>query len=238
MKNILAKTALVLALGIAPGAVLAQSNSGEGGAAAGAQTQGQAGTSGAAAGADAQAGQSGQAGQRDREEITQGQAGGAADTQVQGQAGGAADGAADTQAQGQADGAADGAADTQAQGEAESTTEGQASGEAGGTEMQAEGEAGTDRDTTAAIPDVDITAEQRTEIRQVIQSADVEPVDDIDFDLSVGIAVPSTIELYPLPPRIVEIVPVYEGYRYFILADGRIIIVEPDTLHIVYIIEA
>ena len=47
---------------------------------------------------------------------------------------------------------------------------------------------------------------------------------------------PQTIELYPLPPRVVEIVPVYDDYRYFILADGRIVIVEPDTLLIVYII--
>jgi hypothetical protein len=36
----------------------------------------------------------------------------------------------------------------------------------------------------------------------------------------------------------VKIVPQYEGYRFFILADGRIIIVDPDTLEIVYIIEA
>jgi hypothetical protein len=34
----------------------------------------------------------------------------------------------------------------------------------------------------------------------------------------------------------VEIVPAYEGYSYFVLADGRIVIVEPDTLEIVVIL--
>nr|WP_222319061.1 DUF1236 domain-containing protein [Rhizobium leguminosarum] len=29
----------------------------------------------------------------------------------------------------------------------------------------------------------------------------------------------------------------YEGYRFFIIADGRIVIVDPDALTIVYIID-
>lgn len=101
---------------------------------------------------------------------------------------------------------------------------------------QAQGEtAGTDATTTAALPEV--TTEQRTEITEVIRETQVEPA-EIDIDLSVGVAVPRTVELHPLPPRIVEIVPAYEGYRYFVLADGRIIIVEPATFEVVYIIAA
>ena len=59
---------------------------------------------------------------------------------------------------------------------------------------------------------------------------------DIDIDINVGVAVPSTVVLHPLPPRVIEIVPAYRGYEYFVLADGRIIIVEPGTLKIVYIL--
>jgi hypothetical protein len=63
----------------------------------------------------------------------------------------------------------------------------------------------------------------------------VEPV-DVDFDVNVGVAVPRTVTLRPLPPRVIEIVPAYRDYEYFVLADGRIVIVEPDTLKIVYIL--
>ncbi|MEQ1956900.1 DUF1236 domain-containing protein [Mesorhizobium yinganensis] len=89
-------------------------------------------------------------------------------------------------------------------------------------------------ETTASI---NITNEQKVEITNVIKEAKVEPV-DVDFDVSVGVAVPTTIEILPLPPRIVEIVPAYRGFDYFVLADGRIIIVEPDTHKVVYILVA
>ena len=49
-------------------------------------------------------------------------------------------------------------------------------------------------------------------------------------------AAPTTVEFHPLPARIVEIVPQYRGYEYFVLADGRIIIVEPSSHEVVYII--
>ncbi|MFI0848461.1 DUF1236 domain-containing protein [Mesorhizobium sp. IMUNJ 23232] len=89
-------------------------------------------------------------------------------------------------------------------------------------------------ETTASI---DITNEQKVEIRNVIREVKAEPV-EVDFDVSVGVAVPTTVELRPLPPRIVEIVPAYRGYVYFVLADGRIIVVEPDTHKVVYVLVA
>jgi hypothetical protein len=87
-------------------------------------------------------------------------------------------------------------------------------------------------ETTASV---NITQEQKTEIRQVIVESDVKPV-DVDFEVNVGVAVPTTVTLAPLPPRVIKLVPQYEGYRFFVLADGRIIIVEPDTLKIVYVL--
>lgn len=87
-------------------------------------------------------------------------------------------------------------------------------------------------------PDADVTTEQRTEMRQIIAEEKVEPVASADFDVSIGMAVPRTVEVHPLPPRIVTLVPAYEGYKYFVLADGRIVIVDPNSLQIVYIITA
>lgn len=82
----------------------------------------------------------------------------------------------------------------------------------------------------------DITEEQRTEIHKTIVESHVEPVAHVDFDIDVGVAVPSTVVLHPLPPRIVELVPAYAGYEFFMLADGRIIIVEPASHAIVYVL--
>lgn len=96
---------------------------------------------------------------------------------------------------------------------------------------QAAGEQPSD-ETTASI---DISAEQKTEIRTIIQEAKVEPV-DVDIDLRVGVEVPRTVELHPLPPRFVEIVPEYRDYVFFVLADGRVVIVRPNTYEVVYIL--
>lgn len=104
-----------------------------------------------------------------------------------------------------------------------------------GEEQQDPDQAATDRPSGETTGSIDISTEQRTEIRNIFVENKVEPA-DIDVDLSVGVAVPQTVELHPLPPRIVEIVPAYRGYEYFVLADGRIIIVEPATHKVVYIL--
>lgn len=87
-------------------------------------------------------------------------------------------------------------------------------------------------ETTASI---DISAEQKTEIRTIIQEAKVQPA-DIDIDLRVGVEVPRTVELHPLPPRFIEIVPEYRDYVFFVLADGRVVIVRPNTYEVVYLL--
>jgi hypothetical protein len=89
--------------------------------------------------------------------------------------------------------------------------------------------------STETTGSIDISAEQKTEITQVFREVKVEPV-DIDIDVNVGVVVPRTVTLRPLPPRIIEIVPAYRSYEYFVLADGRIVIVEPSTFKVVYIL--
>jgi hypothetical protein len=58
----------------------------------------------------------------------------------------------------------------------------------------------------------------------------------VNFSVDVGVVVPQTIRLEPLPPTIIKIVPEYSRFLFFVLADGRIVIVEPHTLKIVLII--
>lgn len=102
------------------------------------------------------------------------------------------------------------------------------------TEQRA-GKEGSDVETTGSI---DISAEKRTTIRETITREHVAPIRDVSFSVNVGVEVPRTVELRPLPSRVVEIVPQYRRYRYFVLADGRIVIVEPSSYKIVYIITA
>jgi hypothetical protein len=97
---------------------------------------------------------------------------------------------------------------------------------------QATDETKPSNETTASV---DISTEQKTEITQVFRSEKAEPV-DIDIDVNVGVVVPRTVTLRPLPRRVIEIVPAYRDHEYFVLADGRIIIVEPGTFKVVYIL--
>jgi hypothetical protein len=208
MKSIIVRSAIVLGLGIAPGAVLAQSEQ-----ILKPQVQPQT---------------EGQSGGATMEQPAEGQAGATTEQPAEGQA------QTGTETEGQAgttptEEPTEGKAQTEQPAEGQTETEGTA---------QTEQPADQDETQTGAIAPAEVTVEQKTEIKQVVQEVDVEPiaVDRIDFDINVGVAVPRTIVVHPLPPRIVEIVPEYEGYLYFILADGRIVIVEPDTLKIVVII--
>ncbi|RWH82050.1 MAG: DUF1236 domain-containing protein [Mesorhizobium sp.] len=164
-------------------------------------------------------------------EQSQGKAGATTEEQAQGKA--------KMQTDEQAQGKAGVTTEQQTQGEAGATTEQQTQGEAGTTtEQQTQGTTSTqpqDETSTGAISNV--TVEQKTEITQILKQEKVEPVASVDFDIAVGVEVPrQKVKLRRLPPRIVEIVPAYESYEYFVLADGRIVIVDPDTLTIVLIL--
>ncbi|MBP2561977.1 hypothetical protein J2T08_001959 [Neorhizobium galegae] len=104
-----------------------------------------------------------------------------------------------------------------------------------GTQQPGSNQAATDKPSNEVTGSINISAEQRTEVRKILVQNKVEPV-NVDVEVNVGVAIPTTVELHPLPPRIVEIVPAYRGYEYFVLADGRIIIVEPSSHKIVYIL--
>jgi hypothetical protein len=78
--------------------------------------------------------------------------------------------------------------------------------------------------------------EKQSQIASAIKSEKVEEVTNVNFNISVGTVVPSTVRYHPLPARIIEIYPEWRGYD-FILVRGKYIIIRPQTHEIVYIIE-
>jgi hypothetical protein len=90
---------------------------------------------------------------------------------------------------------------------------------------------GTASATASAPP-----PEKRTEITSAIKSTKIEETTNVNFNISVGAAIPASVRFHPLPPRIVEIYPEWRGYDV-IYVRGQYIIVRPQTREIVYIIE-
>jgi hypothetical protein len=119
-----------------------------------------------------------------------------------------------------------------------------------GADADADVDAGTDDPAADASEDApepvsdagatttadDITPEQANQLRQIIVEAAPQPV-TVDVEVSTGVVVPDTVALQPLPAPAVEVVPAYDTYQYFSLSDGRIAIVEPTSMEIVYVLE-
>jgi hypothetical protein len=94
------------------------------------------------------------------------------------------------------------------------------------------------RENTGAAPS-NVTSEQRTQIRQRLGSNTSARIDraNVNFSLSVGVRVPTSVRLYDLPPAIVEIVPAYRGYKY-VIVEEEIVIIDPRSHTIVTVIES
>lgn len=84
-----------------------------------------------------------------------------------------------------------------------------------------------------------LSEQQRTTVRERIRESDAlerARVANVNFNISVGTRVPrDRIKLAPLPAVIVEEVPAYRGYVYFVVQD-EVVIVEPSTYVIVDVI--
>jgi hypothetical protein len=97
----------------------------------------------------------------------------------------------------------------------------------------------SESDTTgqgAAGSAAKLTTEQRTKITTVIKEQKVEPA-KLNISVNIGTRIPTSVRYYPLPVAVVEVYPEWRGYHY-ILVSNQIVIIEPDTRAVVYIIEA
>jgi hypothetical protein len=83
---------------------------------------------------------------------------------------------------------------------------------------------------------VSLTTEQKTTIRTKVLTSSAPRVTNVNFDIKIGVAVPRTVRVVPVPVTIVEIEPTWRGYMYFVSGD-QIIIVEPRTLEIVAVLD-
>jgi hypothetical protein len=79
-------------------------------------------------------------------------------------------------------------------------------------------------------------AEKRGQIATAIKQEKIPAVTNVNFNVSIGTRVPSTVRFHPIPSRIVEIYPQWRGYQV-IYVNNRYVIVRPNTYEIVYIIE-
>lgn len=82
---------------------------------------------------------------------------------------------------------------------------------------------------------VNINDQQRTRISQSVARLNVKPLTNVNFSLSVGTVVPRDVRFEPLPADIVEIVPQYRGYSFFMVRD-EIVIIDPSSFQIVAVL--
>jgi uncharacterized protein DUF1236 len=82
-----------------------------------------------------------------------------------------------------------------------------------------------------------LSTEQRTKITTVIRSQHVQPLNNVNFSISVGTRVPRGVSFHPLPAEVVTVYPEWRGYE-FVLVGDQIVVIDPRTLEIVAVIEA
>lgn len=80
-----------------------------------------------------------------------------------------------------------------------------------------------------------ISAELKDEIRNIILNERAEGEIPI-FKIVPGASIPSSVKLHPFPPAVVEIIPTHRSYQYLVVTDRRIVIVDPSTREIAFVI--
>jgi hypothetical protein len=108
-----------------------------------------------------------------------------------------------------------------------------------GTSTNAETKTGGDRSQTTtgqAGAGAKLSTEQRTKITSVIRSQRVEPVTNVNFNISIGTRVPRDVRFHPLPAEVVTVYPEWRGYD-FILVREQIIVIDPRSYEIVAVLD-
>lgn len=84
---------------------------------------------------------------------------------------------------------------------------------------------------------VTLSQDQRTQVRERLNSHREARVTNVSFSINIGATVPRNFRaVHVIPSDIVAIVPQYRGYRYFIYEE-RVVIVHPQRYEIVEVIE-
>ena len=81
-----------------------------------------------------------------------------------------------------------------------------------------------------------LTVEQKTKVREtVLRGGNLPRVSSVNFNISVGTVVPTTVRVVELPPVLIEYYPDWGGYLYFVYNDE--IIVVDHNHHIVAVLQ-
>lgn len=85
---------------------------------------------------------------------------------------------------------------------------------------------------------VPLSEDQRSRIKTIVEHEHGPRLGrNVNFTISVGTRIPRNVHVVVLPEEIVQIVPEYRGFDYFLVED-EIVIVDPRTLEIVAVIPA
>jgi len=100
------------------------------------------------------------------------------------------------------------------------------------------GQQGATSQTGQANANADLSAEQRTRIREIVLNQGNAPrMARADFPASVGTVVPPNVRFVRLPARIARIYPAWRDYDYVMVRD-RILIIDPVDRRIVAVLES
>lgn len=80
-----------------------------------------------------------------------------------------------------------------------------------------------------------LSTEQRTKITSVIREQRVQPETHVNFNISVGTRVPTSVHFHPLPAEIITVYPDWRGYEFFLVRE-EIVVVNPRTMEIVAVL--
>ncbi len=85
---------------------------------------------------------------------------------------------------------------------------------------------------------VALSQDQRSKIGATIgKHPSARVTTDVHFNISVGATVPRSVHVVTVPEDVIEIVPQYEGYDYIVVGE-QVLIVDPNTMEIVAVIDA
>lgn len=82
---------------------------------------------------------------------------------------------------------------------------------------------------------VDLSSDQRTRLHDVVTAGNLRRAEHVDFNIAVGTRIPRSVRVYGMPQSIVEIVPQYRGFDYIVVG-SNLLIIDPATLEIVYVL--
>jgi len=86
-----------------------------------------------------------------------------------------------------------------------------------------------------SVASVNLSSDQKTKLHDIVSSGNLHRMDHANFALSVGTRIPRTVRVYSVPKSIVGVVPQYRGFNYIIVGND-LLIIDPNTLEIVFVL--